>query len=70
MDYAASTETLKLKAGDTLEFALARGRPSEYRDVDFNCPDGRGFCTYEPFVYKNVSYTELYVSGYSVHSVM
>lgn len=47
MDHAPSTETLKAKAGDTIEFVNANLGYNDFDDARFwDCADGRGFCTY------------------------
>ncbi|KAF2791623.1 lytic polysaccharide monooxygenase [Melanomma pulvis-pyrius CBS 109.77] len=45
MAHAASTETLKVKAGDKIEMAHQRVEPSEWQDNQwYGCPDKRGTC--------------------------
>jgi len=45
MAYAASTETMTIQAGDTLEFAHQRHDPDEWTDDEwYNCTNGRGSC--------------------------
>ena len=50
LDHAASTEVLKVKAGDTLEFAHARQSPEGWDNPDFltlfNCSSGYGTCAF------------------------
>jgi hypothetical protein len=45
MAHAASTETLTIQAGDTLEFAWQRNEPEFWTDDEwYNCTNGRGSC--------------------------
>ena len=47
LDHAPDTDVLKVKAGDTIEFANANVGYEDFEDERYwNCPDGRGFCTY------------------------
>jgi hypothetical protein len=69
MTWAASTETIKVKAGDTFEFATANMYPYEYKDEYLDCEDGRGFCTYKPTIWDGQEYYQYYVSSYSLRLV-
>ncbi|KAI3336514.1 glycosyl hydrolase family 61-domain-containing protein [Xylariaceae sp. AK1471] len=50
MNYANGTDVLKVRAGDTIEFAHHRFEPEEWKDSDFvDCPDGRGTCRHDGY---------------------
>jgi hypothetical protein len=45
MAYANATESINIRAGDTIEFAQQRHEPDEWTDAMwYNCSDGRGSC--------------------------
>lgn len=47
LDHAPTTDILKVKADDTIEFVNANLGYADYEDTRYwDCPDGRGFCTY------------------------
>lgn len=47
MDHAAETETLKVQAGDSIEFVSTNLGYEQFEDERYwNCEDGRGFCAY------------------------
>lgn len=45
MAHAAQTDILKVRAGDSIQFAHQRWEPLEWKDSQwYNCPDDRGSC--------------------------
>lgn len=50
--WAEQTEVLKVKAGDTIEFAALYYSPSDWDNTDRvqwdGCPEGRGVCSSGP----------------------
>jgi hypothetical protein len=47
LDHAPNTDILKVKAGDSIEFVNANIGYTDFEDARYwDCPDGRGFCTY------------------------
>lgn len=55
MAWAKATETLTVKAGDTIEIAHQRLEPVEWREEMWNnCPDGYGSCTWEGGIHRRM----------------
>ncbi|PVH99558.1 lytic polysaccharide monooxygenase [Periconia macrospinosa] len=51
MAHAGATETLSVKAGDTVEVAHVRNEPAYWRpELFYGCPEGRGTCEKKPYV--------------------
>jgi len=44
MDHASETEVLTVKAGSELQIAHHNNLPNEWKEEDFNCPNGAGTC--------------------------